>query len=82
MSNIFITGKNFANVADVAHWANQLVGQPIPNSNQLVKDILQFQVISETDSLSVLVLVSTERRKSMSSMVLDMRKDLDLNEED
>lgn len=82
MSSVFLCGKNFATVSDVAHWANQLVGQPVPGSNQIVKNILQFQVISENDSLSVLVLTETERKKSMSSMVMNMRKELDLSDEE
>ncbi len=82
MAKVLVCGKDFATVSDVAHWANQLVGRLVPESNTMVvKDVVQFQVISEGDTLSAMVLVETERKKSMSSMVINMRKDLNLTEE-
>ena len=81
--NAFISGSDFATVKDVATWTNQLIGRPIPGSNSIiVKDVVQFQVVPQGALLSVLVMVETERKKSMSSMVINMRKDLGLNEDE
>ena len=81
--NTFISGSDFATVKDVATWANQLVGSPVPGSNStIVKDVLQFQIIPQGALLSALVMVETERKKSMSSMVINMRKDLGLSDEE
>ena len=83
MDSVLISGENLANVSELTHWANNLVGRAAPgNPDHLVKRILQFQVIPTGTKFSVVLLVEVERKKSMSSMVLNMRKDLGLNQEE
>jgi hypothetical protein len=83
MNNLLISESGFATVSDVAAWVNQLPGRAVPgSSNTVVKQVLQFQAIVQGDSLSALVLVETERKKSMSSMVLNMRKDLGYSQDE
>ena len=83
MDSLLISEENFSTVTELTHWANNLVGRAAPGSSEhIVKRILQFQVIPTGTNLSVILLAEVERKKSMSSMVLNMRKDLGLNQEE
>ena len=82
MDTLLISQDNFSTVADLTHWVNNLVGGAAPgSSDHVVKRIRQFQVIPTGTNFAVILLAEVERKKSMSSMVLNMRKDLGLNQE-
>lgn len=77
MDSLLISKEDFSTVTELTHWANNLIGQAAPgNTEHIVKRILQFQVIPTGTNFSVILLAEIERKKSMSSMVLNMRKDL------
>jgi hypothetical protein len=83
MDTLMISGQQFKNVTEVTQWVNNLVGRSAPHSSShVVKRVIHFQVLPEEAGLSVLVLAEVERKKSMSSMVISMRKDLGLSSEE
>jgi hypothetical protein len=83
LDSLLISGDNFPTVAELTQWANNLVGRAAPgSSDHVVKRILQFQVVPTGTNFSVILLAEVERKKSMSSMVLNMRKDLGLSQEE
>ena len=78
-TTLFIPGQGFKNMQEIAQWANGLVGRTAPhNSSVTIKRIIQFQVVPTEDTLSVLLLADVEKKSSMSSMVLKMRKEMGL----
>jgi hypothetical protein len=78
-TTLFIAGQGFKSMQEVAQWANELIGKTAPKTTGVtVTRITQFQVVSQDDSLSVLVLAEVEKKSSMSTMVLKMRKDMGL----
>ena len=81
-STILISGQDFATVAEAVAWANQLVGHAAPSDkNMAVKSILEFQVVPEGSGFSMVVMAQIGRKQSMSSMVINMRKDLGLGKD-
>jgi hypothetical protein len=78
-NTILISGQNFATVAEAVDWANRLVGHSSPTDKNLaVKSILEFQVVPDGAGFSMVVMAQIGRKQSMSSMVINMRKDLGL----
>lgn len=83
MDSLLISGEDFSTIPELTQWVNNLVGRAAPGSpDHVVKRILQFQAIPTGTTFSVILLAEVERKKSMSSMVLNMRKDLGLNQEE
>lgn len=83
MNTTLISKEGFSNLKAVSDWANDLVGKTSPdNSNFKIIKINQFQLVEKEGTYGVIVLAEIERRQSMSSMVMSMRKDLDLMNED
>lgn len=83
MDTLIISGADFASVKAAVDWANNQIGRSAPNNTDLeVVKILEFQIVPVGDSFSIAVLVEVERKKSMSSMVINMRKDLGLSQSD
>ena len=83
-STLLIPGQGFKNMQEVAQWANDLVGKAAPHNSAItILRIIQFQVVAGENTFSALVLAEVEKKSSMSSMVLKMRKDMGLagNEE-
>ena len=80
---MLISSKEFGSLQEVTNWANELIGRTVPSNTAFaVKKIVQFQVISSEDAYSAVMLVEIEKKSSMSSMVLSMRKDLGLSKEE
>ena len=83
MNTTLISKEGFSNLKAVSDWVNDLVGKTSPdNSNFKIIKINQFQLVEKEGAYGVIVLVETEKRQSMSSMVMSMRKDLDLMDKD
>jgi hypothetical protein len=83
LDSLLISQEDFSTATELTHWANNLIGQAAPgNADHIVKQIRHFQVIPTGTNFSVILLVEIERKKSMSSMVLNMRKDLGLSEDE
>ena len=83
LDSLLISQEHFSTVADLTHWTNNLVGRAAPgNADHIVTRILQFQVVPTGTDFSVILLAEVERKKSMSSMVLNMRKDLELDQDE
>ena len=83
METILISGKDFASIQKVAEWGNSLVGHTAPNNpNYNVARIVHFQLLPDGDTYSVMLLAEVEKKRSMSSMVLNMRKDLGFSKSD
>lgn len=83
MDTMLISGAEFASVKAAVDWANCQVGRRAPNHVNLeVGKILEFQIVPEGDSFSIALLVEIDRKKSMSSMVINMRKELGLAQTD
>ncbi|MCB0164634.1 MAG: hypothetical protein KDI79_10425 [Anaerolineae bacterium] len=74
-----IAKEGFTTLEEVSAWSNNLIGKAAPDSpNFKFEKIVQFQLIQKGDSYGVILMVELERRQSMSSMVMEMRKDLNL----
>lgn len=83
MDSLMIYGTDFSTVKAAVDWANNQVGRTAPNNPDLVVSrITQFQVVPEDDGFSLAALVEVERKKSMSSMVINMRKELGLSKDE
>lgn len=79
MNTKLMAKDGFTTLEEVSAWSNNLVGKTTPESpNFKIEKILQFQLVQKGDSYGVMVLVELEKRQSMSSMVMEMRKDLNL----
>lgn len=79
MDTKLMSKEGLATLEEVSAWSNNLVGKTSPDQpNFKIEKILQFQLVQNKDGYGVVVLVELERRQSMSSMVMEMRKDLNL----
>jgi len=77
VNTLLMCNGGFASVKAAIEWANSQPGRTAPTSDTFeITKIIQFQVVPEGDGFSVALLVEAERKKSMSSMVINMRKDL------
>jgi hypothetical protein len=83
METMILAGAGFRSVKAAVDWANQQVGRSAPDHvNREVARIVEFQVVPEGDGFSIAMLVELEHKKSMSSMVINMRKELGLSDDE
>ncbi len=81
MDSMLVSKNGFPSVKEATEWANNQIGLSVSGRSHLViKNIVQFQIVPEAESLSVVLLVEIEKKRSMSSMVISMRKDLNLSQ--
>ncbi|RMF04737.1 MAG: hypothetical protein D6768_02505 [Chloroflexi bacterium] len=83
MENLLISGSKFESIEEAVIWANRQVGRAAPAQPdfEMVK-IVQFQIIPRGNFFDAVLLVELERKKSSSTMVLKMRKDMKLSRDE